>query len=108
MDEADAGVGDGVMVSEADFKALCAEQDRRRDALEALKASAPRPLRFQAKWDSEGCVLVSRDPSKPGRWRVTRFAREDGQWEPLGHREAEDFPKAVELAAEDADLGSLE
>lgn len=36
-------------------------------------------------------LLVSRDPSIPGQWRVTRFEGE----EPVGHTEARDFRSAV-------------
>jgi hypothetical protein len=44
-----------------------------------------------------GAALVSRDPSKPGGWRCTRF---DAQG-PSGHIEAPDLETAIKYAHED-------
>lgn len=70
---------------------------RVRARLAELAASGARPMRFASTWGHQWAVVVSPDPSKPGRWRSTRF--EDSQ--PTGHCEAPDFATALRRAYED-------
>ena len=64
----------------------------------ALASTGGKP----SKWPLEGGglyeggrALISQDPSKPGRWRVTRF---DKHGEPFGHTEAKDEAAAFKEA----------
>ncbi len=61
--------------------------------IEQLAAAGPRALAFPRH--NAGPVTVSPDPSKPGRWRATRFDRD---MDPVGHTEAADFRGALEAA----------
>ncbi|MFA5943196.1 MAG: hypothetical protein WC876_01880 [Candidatus Thermoplasmatota archaeon] len=84
---------------------IIAEQDRRTEFVDAIKRGAQVPREFKMRRDENGKVLVSRDPSKPGQWRATRFARENGEWVPIGHADAKTFSDAIDRAADDSDLG---
>src|SRR5262249_8478140 len=53
-----------------------------------------------------GHVMVTRDPSKAGRWRATRV---DAAGEPLGHVEAENHHEAIKRAHDyGADIYSVQ
>lgn len=69
-------------------------ESRRRQAVAATLA--PGSYAFDDPRRPAWRHLVSLDPSKPGRWRATRFEGED----PVGHVEAPDFAGAVRAAVE--------
>ncbi len=82
---------------------IIAEQDRKRAHIDAIKAGGPRPLQFAMRYG--GKLMVSKDPSKPGQWRVTRFEDADGTVEPTGHTDAKTFEAAIDEASHYSNLG---
>jgi hypothetical protein len=81
---------------------IIAEQDRKAEYLDKLKAEEkPReyPMRHGGK------LLISKDPSKPGQWRVTRFEEEGGEWVPTGHADAKTYASAIDTAEGYSALG---
>ncbi len=62
----------------------------------ALAAAAPSVLHFAMMGGGE--LLISPDPSKPGRWRVTRLEVLEGVLTPTGHCEAATYQQAIEEA----------
>src|SRR5690606_10260403 len=68
------------------FDALLSRVKQKRAAINAVIEGGPRPVQFVAR--DGGMILVSEDPSKPGRWRATKI---DKAGEPTGHIEAADF-----------------
>lgn len=77
----------------ASLDALIAQTQAVSARIEALVAKGERAHSFPRR--NAGPVLVSPDPSKPGRWRATRF---DIAMEPTGHAEAATFREALEAA----------
>lgn len=72
---------------------IIAEQDARAAKLaELTMRAAGFPVRLESRhgW----VLLVSRCPSEPGRWRVTRF---DGS-EPVGHTTRDTLAEAISAA----------
>lgn len=72
---------------------IMAEVKATQDRIAAIAAGGPRPLSFPCRHG--GCVAVTEDASKTGRWRATRI---DEHGEPTGHTEAEDFHEALKTA----------
>ncbi len=83
-----------------DIATIIAEQDARAAALDARVDTLDREdrklYRFECR-DGIGPIVVSRDPSKPGAWRITWFDREG----PCGHSEAPSRVVALRRAAVD-------
>lgn len=88
-------------VSKERFAELLARTKSQREHVSSLAASNVPGYTFQHP--RGGFVVTSKDPSKPGRWRATRF---DADGTPVGHSEAETHEAAI-LRARDygADLG---
>jgi hypothetical protein len=79
---------------------IMAKAKRERIRVNELVTDGERALAFESR--ESGWVTVTRDASKPGRWRATMI---DATGEPYGHLESADFEGAL-LAARDvgADL----
>jgi hypothetical protein len=75
------------------FDEILAEVQATTERINELVAEGERSLSFPRR--NAGPVLVSPDPSKPGRWRATRF---DTDMVPTGHAEAPDFREALTAA----------
>lgn len=75
------------------FDELLAEAEAITTRIRELVTGGERSLLFPRR--GTGPVLVSPDPSKPGRWRATRF---DADVMPTGHSEAPDFRGALDAA----------
>lgn len=70
-------------------------------ALRLKRATTGKPGAFHLR-RGVGCVVVSRDASKPGKWRSTRI---DEFGNPTGHVEANSLLEALRYAQQDgADL----
>ena len=82
---------------ERDVRAIIADQDRRDRALGAfVDAHDGRPFTIYLR-SIRDVGLVSRDPSKPAQWRLTRFDSGD----PTGHSEHKTWRSAAVYAVKD-------
>lgn len=77
----------------ATFEEILTQAQAISARINELAAEGERPLSFPRR--NTGPVLVSPDPSKPGRWRATRF---DADMQPTGHAEAATFREALDAA----------
>lgn len=82
---------------------LIRRAERFRSHVEALQAMRPVARIFEMH--GGGTLLVSPDPSKPGQWRGTRFALENGEQVPTGHYDAKNYADAIEAASAYSRLG---
>jgi hypothetical protein len=83
-----------------EVRARVAAREARIDALEAEERPS---YRFRDRNPASGPLFVSRDPAKPGRWRMTHFLAD---LQPRGHVEAATLREALrEAASFGADLG---
>jgi hypothetical protein len=81
---------------ELDELELAAQEQQRVEAQAKELADGAESVEFTHR-DGERTALASRDPSKPGGWRITRFDS-DG---PIGHGERSTLQEAVQAALEE-------